>query len=253
MDAFLDRCIEEKKRSGKGFILTIEGGIGVGKSTLLSQIGKRGGDHVRCFPEPLDEWTNYIHGYNPLAQFYSSMAAPSGGQTERKMGKEEEEPCHGPCKQAFRLQIIILLTLVKREEEIARCAESSPGPALLLVERSITSTLAFIRANETIFCSIETALIFELFRVMTKNKIPPHLSVYLKSSVATQRKRIQRRQRKEECNVDESYLTRVALETEKEALSRTPLLIICTENISPVQVEERIWEKAIFFLPPPQR
>lgn len=48
--------------------ISIEGNIGVGKSTLLQKLSED--THFKCVPEPIDLWKN-LNGYNVLELFYN--------------------------------------------------------------------------------------------------------------------------------------------------------------------------------------
>ncbi len=244
MEGFLKRCAREKERRGTSFVLYLEGGIASGKTTILTLMGQRGGGKVATFPEPVSEWTHYQFAegggfYNPLSKFYEEKNAAAAGPGKGK--------CSSACLESFRLQLIILLSLAKREEQIRQCATDPRGPPLLVVERSISSTLAFVRANKKCFCPIELSLILDLHDLLLRTVpptriVPLHRTIYLKATVPTQKTRAELRSRKEEEKIDVSYLALVAHQTEREALSRPRSHSLNTDQLSPFQVEERVWE-----------
>lgn len=150
--------------------IVIEGGIGVGKTTLSQHLSKT--TQAQCFLELVEENPFLVNG------FYQNMEA-----------------------NAFNTELFFLLARFRQQRQISEHLQSDTTPVVsdyLFQKNAIFASLTLKPEDYQIFSSVFTAL---------KPHIPhPDLVVYLKSDVNTLIKRIRLRDRKFERDIQASYL-----------------------------------------------
>lgn len=169
--------------------LYIEGNIGAGKSTFLQTVtnGHEGlRERAQVSPEPVHEWQNLHHNdkkHNLLQEYYQD-----------------------PKKAAFPFQTLILYTRVEQEKN-----SRATNKEFRLLERSVFSDrMVFVRTiYESKWIDDKQLAVydrgFSLF-VDGERHLKPDGFIYLRTNPATCHRRIQRRQRSEENEIDERYL-----------------------------------------------
>jgi deoxycitidine kinase/deoxyguanosine kinase len=172
-------------RSTKG-ILSIEGNIGVGKSTLLDLLKSSdyGSKKVVFMQEPVDQWSNVRNesGETILSCFYQD-----------------------PAKYAFTFQV---MAFTSRLATFKRVVKENPDCELIVCERSL-------EADRNIFAqmmrdqgSMEPMVyqVYEMLYAATALEFPVSNIVYLDASPATCLQRIAKRGRAGEAGIGLDYL-----------------------------------------------
>ena len=169
--------------------ITVEGNIGCGKSSLLSQLEKYTFNvpHVVVY-EDIKAWTDYTDsdGDNILEKYYNN---PKG---------------YSYCFQS--------LVLVRRIETIVNVLKASPT-AVIFTERNHLSDLhifAKMLYEQHKLTEMEWLTYQELFKCLTRMlDVSVDLVVYLQTDVDTCVKRIGQRNRSGEDKIDVEYLTKL--------------------------------------------
>lgn len=193
------------------FVLSIEGNIGVGKSTLLDYLK----EHLPLTigQEPCEQWQQVGKG-NLLDHFYQD-----------------------PQRWAYTFQTYALLTRIQLQKSVIASAQTP----FCVFERSVYSDH---------FCFAQTAfelgsmkplewnLYQKLFNwLTTREQIPLDAIVYLRLSPEGCHKRIQQRARSEEQSISHDYLQRIHQHHETWLLDhhakQIPLLIINIDERAP--------------------
>lgn len=172
-------------RSTKG-ILSIEGNIGVGKSTLLDQLKSRdyGSKKVVFMQEPVDQWSTIRNesGDTILSCFYRD-----------------------PAKYAFTFQV---MAFTSRLAAFKRLVKENPDCELIVCERSL-------EADRNIFAqmmrdqgSMEPMVyqVYDMLYAATALEFPVSNIVYLDASPETCLQRIAKRGRAGESGIGLDYL-----------------------------------------------
>lgn len=183
--------------------IAIAGNIGAGKSTLTSFLEHRYG--VRPFYEPNDA--------NPyLTDFYADMH-----------------------RFAFHSQMYFLSAKFRAHLELARLLDSHPG-AVFVQDRTIyedAEIFAGTLATTGVMAARDHATYDAMYRAIRDTLPRPDLLIYLRCSVAGVRRRIRKRGRREELDVDPAYLRSLhqAYETWFDAYDLGPKMVIETERL----------------------
>ncbi len=161
--------------------MTIEGGVGAGKTALMKTIECQDLDEVELIPEPIEKWMNY-QGENLLEKFYKE-----------------------PRKYAAVFQTYVAQTLVERQLRME-------GKPIVIMERSMASSLLFAEylMMDKGLTELEYNVICGLYKLL--GKLQPEVQadavVYIKTSPKTLLGRIHSRGRKGE---ETSTLERLTL------------------------------------------
>ncbi len=172
---------------GIGSSVSVEGNIGVGKSTFLERIRSFEGlkDKVSILPEPVDKWQN-VGGsnYNLLQDFYND-----------------------PKRFAYSFQSYAFITHVMQNNDAAKEKPSN----LRISERSVfTYRNIFVRSlhDQELMSDMELLLYNDWFEpvVQTQPNVVPNAFVYLIASPDTCLARLKMRSREEESKIELDYL-----------------------------------------------
>ncbi len=183
--------------------IAIAGNIGAGKSTLTSFLELRYG--VQPFYEPNDA--------NPyLTDFYADME-----------------------RFAFHSQMYFLSAKFRAHLELARLLDAHPG-AVFVQDRTIyedAEIFAGTLASTGVMAARDHATYDAMYRAIRDTLPRPDLLIYLRCSVAGVRRRIRKRGRREELDVDPAYLRSLhqAYEAWFEAYDLGPKMVIETERL----------------------
>ncbi len=152
-------------------VCCVDGNIGAGKSTVLSELRRRG---YYVFQEPLDEWGVYLDA------FYKD-----------------------PTKHGFILQIAILCSMINEYKKMMEAPTK-----LVFVERSPASSIIFSRHMHSIgfLSEMELKTVERLYGQLAWT---PTLSLFLGVPVPTCFERMHMRGRECEKGLDISYLEKL--------------------------------------------
>lgn len=186
--------------SSKKILISIEGNIGSGKSTLYEMLKEKYGDKILFVDEPVDEWNKLImNGKNIIEHFY---------ENNKKWG--------------YLFQSVAFITrLLKLKEAI-----NNPKYSVIISERTLESDkklfakLLYINGD---MCELEWksyVLWFDHFNI----KMTHH--IYLKTNVDECVKRIKRRGRKGEEDISIKYLQQLSKNHDKWLIDNPKCTII---------------------------
>lgn len=180
---------------------SLEGGVAAGKTTLLKCVEERGliPNLVILF-EPLDLWQN-AGGYNLLQRFYE--AEDKGGVT-------------------FLLQSYVTLTMVERHLQARRLLQAGK---IVLLERSISSTLVFLEENKSWMSDVEYAPLKDAVTRLSNSAERDLSKIYLCPSNREVVTRARNRARQSEGAVTDEYLCAMNEDFRREG-ERTRSLIL---------------------------
>lgn len=160
-------------------VYSVEGNIGAGKSTLIKRIGKSF-DDVEFVEEPLSNWEN-LNGESLLKMFYEN-----------------------PSRWGYSFESYAMYSKV---EALVKAAQSDKP--IIMVERSILSNRVFFEISNSLgkLEKMEYAMLLTNYEFYTKN-IYPKLAgiIYLRTPVEECVRRIKKRDRNGEQEVDRNYL-----------------------------------------------
>ena len=176
-------------------VICIEGSIGVGKSTMISELKTRlknsfGDRPIVYQPEPVDMWmaVRGMDGTSILEKFYADQV-----------------------RHAFSFQTLALITIAKQLREVIL---SNPG-AIIITERSIYSSKSvFVRSLYDAGMITDTDIqiyehIFQELEALHREVIPAKYGmIYLNASPHECLQRVKQRNRKGEESIELSYLTK---------------------------------------------
>jgi deoxyadenosine/deoxycytidine kinase len=191
------------REGGAPRFIAIAGNIGAGKSTLTSFLELRYG--VQPFYEPNDA--------NPyLTDFYADMQ-----------------------RFAFHSQMYFLSAKFRAHLELARLLDAHPG-AVFVQDRTIyedAEIFAGTLASTGVMSPRDHATYDAMYRAIRDTLPRPDLLIYLRCSVAGVRRRIRKRGRREELDVDPAYLRSLhqAYEAWFDAYDLGPKMVIETERL----------------------
>ena len=179
-------------------IYALEGNIGAGKTTILKLIAKNFKD-VEFVEEPVKEWQN-LGGMNLLDSFYSN-----------------------PQRWGFSFEFYSMLTKI---QALLKAADSDKP--IVIIERSILSNKIFMDLSNELgkLDKMEYCMLMNTYDFYLQN-IYPQLSgiIYLDTPVDECIKRITKRNRGEECNIEKSYLEAIKRKMDELANSSTLIVI----------------------------
>ena len=179
-------------------IYALEGNIGAGKTTILKMIDKHFKD-VEFVEEPVKEWQN-LGGMNLLDSFYSN-----------------------PQRWGFSFEFYSMLTKI---QALLKAADSDKP--IIIIERSILSNKIFMDLSNELgkLDKMEYCMLMNTYDFYLQN-IYPQLSgiIYLDTPVDECIKRITKRNRGEECNIEKSYLEAIKRKMDELANSSTMIVI----------------------------
>jgi len=184
--------------------IAIEGPIGVGKTSLAQLLAKRAG--ARLVLEPVEE--------NPfLPQFYDDAR-----------------------KFAFQTQLFFLLSRFQQQQVLHQ------------QELFTQSTIAdYLFAKDRIFAALtldqnELALYDRLYGALGPRVVKPDLVIYLQARTDVLLKRIKRRGRAYERQIDPGYVETLATAYNDFFFhyDETPLLVVNTSDIDMVESDEEV-------------
>jgi len=158
-------------------IITIEGNIGAGKSTLINMLKERFSDKMAFVEEQVEVWQHM----GILEKFYKN-----------------------PIKYAFQFQAIVLETMMKALED-----EIKNGDKEIIICDRCPITAIKVFSSNLLDDNILTQRQFDTLQKMLKGFNYPMAHVYLRTSPKTCLKRMKMRNRDEETNVTIEYLERL--------------------------------------------
>ena len=160
-------------------IYALEGNIGAGKTTILKLINKHFKD-VELVEEPVKQWQN-LGGMNLLDSFYSD-----------------------PQRWGFSFEFYSMLTKI---QALLKAAESDKP--IIIIERSILSNKVFMDLSNELgkLDKMEYCMLMNTYDFYLQNVYPQLAGIiYLDTPVDECIRRITKRNRGEECNIEKSYL-----------------------------------------------
>ena len=179
-------------------IYALEGNIGAGKTTILKIIGKSFKD-VEFVEEPVKSWQN-LGGMNLLDSFYSD-----------------------PQRWGFSFEFYSMLTKI---QALLKAADSDKP--IIIIERSILSNKIFMDLSNELgkLDKMEYRMLINTYKFYLEN-VYPQLSgiIYLDTPVNECIKRITKRNRGEECNIEKSYLEAIKKKLDELANSSTMVVL----------------------------
>ncbi|XP_023326396.1 deoxynucleoside kinase isoform X2 [Eurytemora carolleeae] len=199
------KCVPDlnKENKKKPFIVSIEGNIGSGKSTMLKYFERY--SDVELIPEPVAEWCD-VNGHNLLGKMYQD-----------------------PKRWSFQFQSYVQLTRLQLLKKPTDCS-------VKIIERSLQNNrycfLENHRREETL-APAELSVLYNWFDFL-KNNMDIHLDliVYLRTSPQVAYDRLRERGRKEESGVPMEFIQHLHqcyedwLITEKFGSPPAPVLIL---------------------------
>lgn len=162
--------------------ICIEGNLASGKTTLLQELKKMGDFNIQTFREPLEKWTD-VHGENLLDMLYTQ-----------------------PEKHAATFQSYAMLTMAQ--------IHNTPSTNFLkIMERSIySSRFVFLETQKERgnINNTDHLILHNWFEfAIHQSKIITDAIIYLRTDPQTAFKRLQKRNRAEEANVNLEYITQI--------------------------------------------
>jgi len=159
------------------FIVSIEGNIGAGKSTMLKFFNNY--SDIELIPEPVAEWCD-VSGHNLLSKLYED-----------------------PKRWSFQFQSYVQLTRLQLLKRPSDCS-------VKIIERSIQNNRYCFLENakkEGSLCGAELEVLFSWYDWLNNNiGLPLDLIVYLRTSPQVAYERLKARGRKEETGVPMSFI-----------------------------------------------
>jgi len=163
--------------NNKPFVVSIEGNIGAGKSTMLKFFEKY--SDVELIPEPVAQWCD-VKGHNLLGKLYED-----------------------PKRWSFQFQSYVQLTRLQLLNKPTNCS-------VKIIERSIQNNRYCFLENakkEGSLCGAELEVLFSWYDWLNdKIGMPLDLIVYLRTSPEVAYERLRARGRKEEAGVPMHFI-----------------------------------------------
>ena len=197
------------------YFITIAGNIGVGKSTLVRLLSQRHGW------EPVFEAVEE----NPyLADFYQDMK-----------------------RWSFQSQVFFLSRRLRQHNGLLKYKKSVIQDRSVYEDAEIFARNLYDQGN---MGNRDWACYFDLYRTLAAMLPAPDLVIYLKADMLTLRRRIAKRGREYEQDIDEKYLERLNALYDRwaEGFRLCPVLTVDTNNLNFVQHDEhldQIWQKIV--------
>ena len=197
-------------------IFSLDGNIGVGKSTLLKEIAKQFPE-ILIIQEPVDVWTALKNsdGQNLLELFYKDKH-----------------------RYAYTFQNAAILSRLKLLKDAVAAAR--PGQ-IILTERSVLTdrcVFAEMLKDQGFLNGIEWQLYTTWFDTFATD-LPMAGIVYISNRCETAYERIQKRNRSEENTIAMSYLTELETQHTKW-LSQTPLPVLRISTEADTNLQETL-------------
>lgn len=211
----------EKLRLKK--VYTMEGNIGAGKTTILKIIAKYFND-VEFVEEPVAEWQN-LGGMNLLDQFYEA-----------------------PNRWGFSFEFYSMLSKIKA---LLKAAESDKP--IIIIERSMISNKVFMELSKELgkLNPMEYRMLMNTYDFYMEHVYPQLTGIiYLDTPVDECIKRIIKRNRGEECNIDREYLEQLKKKFDEMANSSTILTYIVDGNYDCIRDAPKISDEIFDFMHP---
>ena len=175
-----------KTSNNKQLVLSIEGNIGSGKSTLINILKTRIGSDIEVMTEPVTKWTN-CRGENMLGAFYSD-----------------------PKRYAYTFQSFAFVTRMMAQQ-------LAQEKKIRILERSSLSDHCFAKNcyDNGLMNDVEWAAYEEWWSFFANSlKGSPQGIIYLRTSPSTCYSRVQKRNRSEETTVSREYLDQLHIHHE---------------------------------------
>lgn len=184
-------------------IISVEGNIGSGKTTLIKLLEKNINKSNFIFLlEPIDEWTN-INGNNLLDCFY-----------------------HDAEKYAFLFQCRVFITRIKQlYNKISECSDDS----IIFIERSWFSDrmcFAQILKENNIISEMEWIIYKDMFDWVKSFCPVIDKFIYVKCSTKRALDGINKRNRNEESNISYDYIDNLNKKHDQWLLNKDNVLVI---------------------------
>ena len=186
----------EKIKSKK--IYALEGNIGAGKTTILKVLEKHFKD-IEFVEEPVKKWQN-LGGMNLLNSFYFD-----------------------PQRWGFSFEFYSMLTKIQ-----ALLNASDSDKPIIIIERSILSNKIFMDLSNELgkLDKMEYCMLMNTYNFYLQNIYPQIAGIiYLDTPVDECIKRITKRNRGEECNIEKTYLEAIKKKLDELANSSTMVVI----------------------------
>jgi deoxyadenosine/deoxycytidine kinase len=171
-------------------IISIDGNIGSGKSTLFNNLKEyyRDNDNIIFFEEPIEEWMNLVDDENNsmLQKFYNDKN-----------------------RYSFSFQIMVFITIFSK---LRKLVNENPNKIIITERSLLTSKFVFAEMlYQNGHLEKTEYLIFEKLVNEFIEEIPVDYIIYLKSDPELCYNRIQERNRSGENNIDIFYLINLEL------------------------------------------
>ena len=179
-------------------IYALEGNIGAGKTTIMKIISSHFHD-VEFVEEPVSQWQN-LGGVNLLDAFYSD-----------------------PQRWGFSFEFYSMLTKIQ-----ALLNAANSDKPIIIIERSILSNKVFMELSNELgkLDKMEYCMLKKTYDFYLENVYPQIAGIiYLDTPVDECIKRITKRNRGEECNIEKSYLEAIKKKLDELANSSTRVVI----------------------------
>lgn len=230
----------------KNCLISIEGNIGVGKTSFLNLLNQALNIPFELVPEPVAEWQDFTQpgdgmpkssSQNILGLFYSD-----------------------PKRWAYLFQSLCFNSRIKNILPIKKQIEKDSSPKLYIFERSLESDREIFAKNfhlSGLFNEVEWLLYNEYYSFMTKEfAVPMNGIIYLRARSGVCMHRCKSRARDEETSLDLEYLEEMEARHEEWLRGRENVLIIDAEEnyLKDLNVQRRVlsdirtWMKKIIGL-----
>lgn len=201
----------------KPIIISLDGNIGSGKSTFLSEIRKRLHD-IHAVDEPVGQWTalKNSEGKNLLELFYEDKK-----------------------RWSYTFQNCAILTRLKNiQDAVENLDKTVKGPQVIITERSVLTdkhVFAEMLRDAGDIDPLEWELYESWFNIFGK-KHPVNGIIYISTSSNTSKDRIKIRNRQGEENIGLDYLNALDAQHKKWVENTNiPVLTLSTEPGVPVE------------------
>jgi deoxyadenosine/deoxycytidine kinase len=206
-------------------IYALEGNIGAGKTTILKLLEKHFKD-VEFVEEPVKQWQN-LGGMNLLDSFYKD-----------------------PQRWGFSFEFYSMLTKIQ-----ALLNAANSDKPIIIIERSILSNKVFMELSNELgkLDKMEYCMLINTYNFYLEN-VYPQISgvIYLDTPVDECIKRIAKRNRGEECNIEKSYLEALKKKLDELANSSTMIVIRIDGRYDCERDASRVCENISEYLHPNQ-
>ena len=210
--------------------ISIEGNIGVGKTSFLALLSEALQIPFELIPEPVSEWQNFKQTdssknttTNILEMFYKD-----------------------PKRWAYLFQTLCFGSRVKNLLSLKKKMQDDQNSKLFIFERSLESDREIFAKSfhlDGLFTEAEWLLYNEYLQFMTKEFCFPMTGViYLRARSSVCLERIKRRKREEETGISYEYLEELDTRHEEWLRGRGNVLVIDAEEnyLKDLKVRERV-------------